>query len=263
MGIVGWDSVKKSTKEGSGSRSGELFLKLSEGKHKIRLIGRPHEIYLCWINKKKFLVPEKYISRLEHLGFKPRLHYAINVFDRSDTENGVYRVKILEKGTQLFQFFSTYYNELEVDPGGKKGPDWRIIVECPTTDKRQTTYSALAVGEKPFTKEEIDLITRPKTMSEDELKKLPLGERGLIDLVKFYNEENAAKQLDEMLAKASGTASDSDDVDGISGEGGDGESLDSLLGGDEGTTAKTASSKSDDSNDNDDDSDDLDLDNIF
>jgi len=227
MAQVGWGDVKTSKTSDSGAKTGELFLKLDSGKHKIRLVGKPHEMWLCWINKKKYVVPESYISRLEHIGCKPRLHYAINVFDRADTEKGLTRLKILEKGTQVFQHFSTYFNELEIDPGSAKGPDWRIIVDVPS-DKRQTTYNALALGETPFTAKEIELLTRPKKMDEEELKKLPLGERGLIDLAKFYSEENAAKQLDEILSKATGTASDT--VDEVAKKAGEEDSLDSLLG---------------------------------
>jgi len=230
MAQVGWGDVKTSKTSGTGAKTGDLFLKLDAGRHRIRLVGKPHEMWLVWINKKKYVVPESYISRLEHIGCKPRLHYAINVFDRADTDKGECKLKILEKGTQVFQFFSTYFNELEIDPGSAKGPDWKIIVDVPQ-DRRQTEYKALAIGETPFTQEEITLLTRPKNMAEEDLKKLPLGERGLIDLAKFYNEENAAKQLDEILAKATGTSTDT--VDSVAKKAGEGDSLDNLLGNDE------------------------------
>lgn len=219
---IGWDEIDDPKTNNGGGDSSDLFLKLSDGTHTVRLVGKPVVRYTAWIGKRKYVVPEEYINRLAAIDITARKTYAINVFDRADTAAGKTRFKILERGASVFSPFGTYFKEVideetgkNVDPGGKDGPNWKIIVSVPPGDKRRTTYKVMAMPKSsPFTKAEAELIRRPKTMTEEELKKLPLGERGLIDLERFYDLNKAKEELDKVLAAGgTGTADEGDDLD--------------------------------------------------
>lgn len=225
MGQIGWGDVKTAKEGVSGSSSSQdLYLKIGV-KNKIRLVGKPHEVNIAWMNGKKYVVPENYVSRLENLGIKCRTNYAINIFDREDTANGVTRVKVLEKGTKIFSAFKAYFEEFKddngknIDPGGVDGPDWIIKATIPAgKDKRNTEYQVMPLGKVPFNAKEIELIRRCK-LSDEEKKNFPLNERGPIDLAKLYDLDKASKVLDEVLSNSTSIKAgvDGDDLDGMEG----------------------------------------------
>jgi hypothetical protein len=253
MPNVEWTKVRSvsESQKVTGKSNTELFMKLDEGRHQIRLVGKPYEVLLGWANGKKIVIPEKYIARLDSLGIKARLHYVINVFDRNDTKQGIYRTKLLEKGATIFANFKTYHDEIvdesgkNINPGGKNGPDWVINVEVPTVkgkkDKRGTKYNIVPLASTPFTAKEIEFLTRkdrvvdveegkeaPKgKISKIDFNKLPLNERGIVDLEKLYDPEVWGERIEKLLNDGTLSPStgegNSDSVDDV---------IDSVTGGD-------------------------------
>ena len=207
-----WDAVSDSIKtKGSrgGSGGGELFMKLTAGKHKVRLVGDPLMVNIAWVNGKKFIVPEAYEERVSALA-DIRQSYAVNVIDRNDEK---LRFKILEKGPKVFSPIITQFNEVtdaegnRIHPGKNSGQDWMIIVDVPS-DPRRTDYNVVPLAATPFTDAEKELISRTK--DREKYQDEPIGERGMIDLVSIYSEEKAAEKLDELLGSGDVTAKDDD-----------------------------------------------------
>ena len=237
----GWDVVpdgKKKSMGGKGFEKGkssynaDLFMKLPDGGHKIRLIGKaPHTIYVAWIpnpykkdekvakgkeSKIKVIVPEAYIDRLKSINIIPRENYAMLCFDRKDTVAGITRLKILEKGSTVFRAFKGWGKAHAGDDGVflspgdlMKGPDWYIEATVPD-NILETTYQFTNLEAKPISKLEAELLKRDPTQHEDK----PLGERGLIDLKKYYDteKERGAKVL-ELFLKSNNSLEETQSVD--------------------------------------------------
>ena len=253
MASLDWSDIKPMDKKGSGGKSSgssDLFMALPDGKHQVRLVGKPIAIYTAWIKGQKYIVPENYVDRVRQYGVEPRLKYAICCFDRADTEKGITRLKILEKGNSIFSFFRTYFEDIldengkNVDPGGTKGPDWKITVSVPEGKdaQRRTTYSIMPIRPVAFTEKEIEMLTRSN--DPEKWKEKPFGERGKIKLEQFYKIDDAAQKIEELLVELSGmkgspspsvgnTVAKDDDDD-------EGESLDALI---EGTQTASSPSK--------------------
>jgi len=233
MSTLSWGDIGKNNpvKNYSGSSSGsDLFVKTPEGKHQIRLVGKPVQINVAWIQNdegrnEKFIVPPtgSYEQRLKNLNIDVRPSFAANCFVRGDEEC---RLRILEKGKSIFNSFSTYYEEFaytsgpkkgqHIDPGGPDGPDFRIIAKPPSGKggQKRISYEVIPLQATPFTKEEKELLARTKDPDNEEIKALPLGQRGIIDLEKFYDMEKSAEKLDKRLAELAGIkVSDAEDVD--------------------------------------------------
>lgn len=217
-----WGNIKPNQSSGSSQKNNDLFVKLGEGQTKIRLAGKqPAQVYILWIKGTRYIVPEKYVSRLENLGLKPRLYYAINCFDRSDTAAGEVKFRILEKGPSIFSAFSAYFNATGEDPGGMRGPDWVISGTIPPGKKpRDIRYTVTPVAPVPFSEEEIKLISLPDMVKkgkvdEEQWKKLPMNKRGPINFEKFYDEEKWSQKIEELLSRAAGLdeGMDTEDVE--------------------------------------------------
>jgi hypothetical protein len=109
--------------------------------------------------------------------FYPRLTYAMHVIDRADGQ-----LKLLEKGSSLFEQFSAYKTVNDINPGSKDdGPDWVITVEWPKTkihpkgNKMQAKYKATAkVKPSPITEEEMEMINKSKISLKDFYQSTPL-----------------------------------------------------------------------------------------
>jgi len=214
--MSGWDVIDEGfkTKGASGNtKANELFMKIKD-KHRVRFVGEPERIHIAWIGKKKYVVPQNYIERVEAAGHTVRDYFAINIFDRNDKdENGKQRlrVKILEKGRSIFLSIKENCKLLEMDhPGDKDGWDWAISASIPE-DIRQTKYTVAAVKQTPFTPEEIEFFKRKK--DPEKYKDLPLGERGVIDLKQFYNEEAAIKRLEAEVFNSSSKDSEEENIE--------------------------------------------------
>lgn len=214
----GWGDIKENNAGPSGSaKSQDLYFKIEAGQtYRVRIYGTPKPRYFAWVNKKvKYCVPDHLLEEFErHTGEKPRLTYICNVIDRADTKNGKTRFKLLEKGPQIFSNIKVFYETTGVEPGGENAPDF-IIKATAGKEKRNTTYNVMTLpGMSPFSEKEKELIDRQKRLSQDELKKLPLGERGPIDIESFYDLDKAEKKVQDLL---DGKVEQVDDVSGLSG----------------------------------------------
>jgi len=196
-----WDNVKSfdpDNKKKNGKREGDLFMKLEEGNHQIRLVGPVHTMLAVWANNKRYVIPADLKSRVEQAGYKVRDLYAINIFDRADSANSKVRFKILEKGSGLFGYFKNYHEQVKIDPAGNQGTDWSIKVVVPNGNKRATKYITMPMMQTKFNAAETALIKR-KPQENDIENNISLGERGLINLKKIYDEEKARKLVIEEL----------------------------------------------------------------
>lgn len=231
MGNIGWGEIKtkgdspKNYKKGGGGS--DLFVKLPEGDHHIRLVGEPHEIHIAWIKNtetgknEKFLVPTKggYLQRLKSLGVEVRKYFASNCFVQEDDK---VRLRIIEKGPSIFDSFSNWYQHFtypkghkkqgqNINPGGVDGPVFLISAEAPSgkNANQRINYNVIALQQTPFTKEQLEVLKRGKVDTE-KYADLPLGERGIIDLSKFYDEEKAEERLKQKLRELAGISADDD-----------------------------------------------------
>jgi hypothetical protein len=201
-----WDELSTMFPTDSGdSQKSDLFLKLTHGKHRIRLVGEAKPVRICWDSGKKLILPDGdegsvWEQKLKAMGLEVRSNIVINVFDRNDTED--VRVKILEKGTSVFKSILVNYENTKVHPGGTDGHEWIIIAEVPS-DPRRTKYTVTSLGPSPFTEAEKVILKREKLhrdnpeQHEAEFGKLPKGQKGLIDLDDQYGSEKALRILEE------------------------------------------------------------------
>ncbi len=224
----GWDDISDGKGKGKGkggfdkSKSTfnvDLFMKLPDGEHKIRLIGKsPQKINVAWIpnpykkdekvakgkeSKIKVIVPDAYIDRLKSLNIIPRENFAMLCFDRKDTVEGITRLKIIEKGPVLFRTFKSWAKAHAGDDGSfvspgdlSKGPDWYIEAIVPD-NILETSYNLTPLDAKPISKAEAELLKRVPSEHLDK----PLGERGPINLAEYYatEKEKGAKILELFL----------------------------------------------------------------
>jgi hypothetical protein len=94
-------------------------------------------------------------------GFWPRKTFAIHVIDRNDTDeaNPTGKLKILEKGSSIFEAFANYKRINKTNPAGKVGPDFVIEVEWPNGNKRQANYKVTPVMQiSEWTEAEVAMI---------------------------------------------------------------------------------------------------------
>jgi len=153
-----WDEDfqdKKTSNGDSQSVDKSRYLSLNEaGNYVIRLVGNHVKFYRHWS-------PIRGITHYDYkkddpawqAGFYPSKRYAINVIDRSDG-----KLKILEKGSQIFKVFADYKGLFGKNPAGKDGPNFNIKVEIPDGKKRLTKYTVTHLDPAPFTAEEITYI---------------------------------------------------------------------------------------------------------
>lgn len=243
MANSAWDQADDAISDkgkGKGSNnfpSADLYMKVGNGEHQFRIVGEPKPVWNVWFNKKKYQVPNipAYLEKVKELVDQPvRKNIVVNVIDREDqkkrAENGQGpRFKLLEKGSSIFDNIIAHYKEnldedgQRIPPGGPKGQDWKVIAKIPANDPRNARYQVISKKITPFSAEEKKLIARTekhelvKTLLKKEeydkiveskywekFRDLPLGEKGLIDLDSFYNEERAQKKLDELFAELTG-----------------------------------------------------------
>ena len=107
IGTVDWNDDNDSGFDGSSTS----WMKLEQGKNKIRIMGRPTRFYVNWVEKdgkrRKFNTPigdPDLRRRLDDNDFKAKKRYLLTVLDRADTsasEHGTF--KILDIGPQIYQ----------------------------------------------------------------------------------------------------------------------------------------------------------------
>ena len=116
------------------------------GEYQIRLCGNYVKFHRWWSP-----FTTRLISHLSYkdedpawnAGFWPRKTFAIHVIDRKDTdeEHPTGKLKILEKGSSIFQVFADYMRINKINPAGQRGPDFVITVKWPGGVKRNADYS--------------------------------------------------------------------------------------------------------------------------
>ncbi len=133
-------------------------LSLKEGvPYKIRLLGKPYRFQRHY-DVIHATSPGFDLDAAWQAGHAPKERYAILILDRNDGN----KLKVLEAGPGVFNEFKSYFELKQVDPGGKKGPNWIIQVKVPTRikdgksykDRRQTQYRIIADDPAPLNAEE-------------------------------------------------------------------------------------------------------------
>lgn len=262
-----WEKASKKVKSGNRPQSSgdvtDIFMRIPDGTHQIRIVGEPRPVYIAWLDGgKKVVVPDEpeYIEKVtDVLDGNIRSNLVVNVIDRADQKERLKegkgtRFKLLEKGPSIFDAIITDY-EINTDddgnpipPGGKLGHDWTIVAKVPK-DPRQTKYQVVKGKQTPFTKEELSVIKRADKNGKnvkEEFKNLPLGERGLIDFDFFYDEEKAKKIIDDLVNGGDGNIKNSDAKSNQSDDFDDDSDTDQLMDDDSQDIAASASFSSDD-----------------
>ena len=138
------------------------YMNLSKpGKYVVRLVGshvrcRKHfKPYRITIQEN-----EKDIDPAWQAGFYPSKRFAVNVIDRADG-----KLKVLEKGPQVFKAFAAYKAATDIDPSGAEGPNFAITVKVPKGDNGEpnimkTEYSVVALEKAPLTDEDKKVVCK-------------------------------------------------------------------------------------------------------
>ena len=178
MANIDWGKIE-APKSGGGK-----FLKLDNGKHKVRLIGKPYLHFKHWepipANCGGLESGCPICARAvetKNKSYYPRQRYAINCIDRDDNN----ALKILDAGSTIFSTFRTYGEQTKIDPSGKDGPDFIIVVDVPGSDVRHTKYQVIPLANVPFT--------------DAEKKRLNEGLHNLEDTFKVDSNEEITNRL--------------------------------------------------------------------
>lgn len=145
------------------------------GNYTIRLVGNYVKFLRHW---KPFDTKDRVITDTTYkgkdpawnAGFYPRTTFAIHVIDRADG-----KLKILEKGKQIFGEFARYRTINDVNPAGKEAPDFVITVKIPPANKRATQYSVTPKGNlAALTDKEVELVKKDHYPLAEMYKSTPL-----------------------------------------------------------------------------------------
>jgi len=98
------------------------FMRLEQGKTKVRVMGNPTQFYVHWVEspdgkKKKVNSPVSdpaLVKRLEDAGFKRKATWIVTVLDRSDDT-----FKLLEIGSQIYNSIKNLYLDEDWGPVGR------------------------------------------------------------------------------------------------------------------------------------------------
>jgi len=164
-----WDEDFSNEKTNSDSNNSDgpkaEWLKFDKpGQYKIRLAGTFVKFYRWWSPFTTRLITHlsyKDEDPAWNAGFWPRKTFAIHVIDRSDTdaEHPTGKLKILEKGSSIFEAFADYKRINGINPAGKEGPDFVIEVEWPKGNKRNANYKVTALAKaSEWTPEEVAMV---------------------------------------------------------------------------------------------------------
>lgn len=134
------------------------------GQYRIRLCGNFVRFYRWWSPFTTRIITHlsyKDSDPAWNAGFWPRKTFAIHIIDRSDVDDShpTGKLKILEKGSSIFDAFANYYRINNINPAGKTGPDFVIEVEWPNGNKRQANYKVTPVMKiSEWTEQEVEMI---------------------------------------------------------------------------------------------------------
>lgn len=155
--FVEWEENEKTNSRpggaGGGSKNG--FLKLQNGvRYRVRLVSKPVRYFQHWepVPCRSPGIDEstgQTIDPLMQLGYKPKKTFAIWVIDRADGQ-----FKVMDFPQSLYNEFLKWKQGFNEDPGGHRGPDFQIWRECPSGNKMQTRYNAIALDRVEFTEDE-------------------------------------------------------------------------------------------------------------
>lgn len=181
MAVVSWESIEK------GNKGGGIFLRLQEGRYKVRIVGRAFEYFSHFEPIRVSCCGKEGNCPICLSGKEASKRYAVNVIDRADG-----KLKVLNAGKAIFGQLREYFEASKIDPGGKEGPDIMIKVEVPDGDKRRTKYTLVMLNSAPFT--------------EDEKKFIK--EKGLHGLDKLFTPKSAEEIASILKGETPATADD-------------------------------------------------------
>jgi hypothetical protein len=144
------------------------------GEYQIRLCGNYVKFHRWWSPFTTRLITHLSYKNEDpawNAGFWPRKTFAIHVIDRNDTdeEHPTGKLKILEKGSSIFEVFADYKRINKINPAGQKGPDFVVTVKWPGGKKRNADYSVTPMAAiNEWTPEEVAMIKEEHA----ELKKI-------------------------------------------------------------------------------------------
>jgi|SaaInlV_165m_DNA_1040744.scaffolds.fasta_scaffold54432_1 hypothetical protein len=163
-----WDSDFEKKKEFDNSNEEGAQKRLpwmkfeQKGQYQVRLIGKFVKFHRWWspfITRIITHLSYKDQDKAWNSGFWPRQTFAIHIFDRGDVtpECPTGTLKILEKGSSVFEAFSSWKKVNGENPAGKGGHDFVINVDWPGSEKRQAKYTVVSMAKpSPFTEGEIN-----------------------------------------------------------------------------------------------------------
>ena len=172
---------KSASAQSSGDKKQVTWMKFGEpGSYRIRLCGNFVKFHRWWSP-----FTERLITHLSYkdqdkawvAGFWPRKTYAIHIIDRNDKDEDhpTGKLKILEKGSSIFEVFANYMKVNEINPASKDGPDFVIDVTWPEGNKRQAKYKVTAVAKPaPWTAQEVAMIKEDHAPLTEMYKTTPL-----------------------------------------------------------------------------------------
>jgi len=172
-----WDKdfAKSEETNDNAEKKGLPWMKFDKPtEYRVRLVGKFVKFHRWWSPFNTRIITHisfKDQDKAWNAGHWPRKTFAIHVIDRNDTseECPTGTLKILEKGSSVFEAFSNYNRINNIDPSSSKGPDFVIEVEWPNGNKRQAKYKVTACAQPaPWTKEEVTMIKA----NHAELKKI-------------------------------------------------------------------------------------------
>jgi len=185
-------SVKWTELNGAKGQDGSIFMKLSDGSNKVRLVGDPYK-FMQHYQPISARCPGEGCPLCEN-GDKAKVRYVVNVFDRDDSN----KLKVLELGTQVIKQIADIAQELEINPGHNNSVEFTIKREGKGLN---TKYTVIPKGNSPFTDEE----------------KAVLKEKNMFDLEEIKRPESPeaiSKRMSEQGGSADSSGSDSSE-DGI------------------------------------------------
>jgi hypothetical protein len=158
------DFKKQETESAVQDKRAEWIKFDKPGQYRVRLCGNFVRFYRWWAPFSSRIITHLSYKDKDpawNAGFWPRKTFAIHIIDRSDVdkEYPTGKLKILEKGSSIFDAFANYFKINNSNPAGETGPDFVIEVEWPNGNKRQANYKVTPVMKlNKWTDQEIQMI---------------------------------------------------------------------------------------------------------
>lgn len=180
FGEINWNDGDVFEGGGGGSKKSD-FMKLEQGKSRVRVMGNPVQYYVHWVDlpdgkKRKYNSPvgdPKLVKQLTDAGFKRQARWIVKVLDRADNQ-----FKLLEIGSQVFSGIKALYSD----------SDWGPVTAYDLTIDRG------APGQQPLYR----VTPRPKSPLEDSVKQAYRDFEQRVDVSKMTQPEDPEKIRDEL-----------------------------------------------------------------